>query len=62
MKITTTRLKQISYEDTYSYCILNFERLQARTKGPNGKPLRPPLPCDKGKNAVAQTLARLRRS
>ncbi len=48
MKITTTRLKQISYEDTYSYCILNFERLQARTKGPNGKPLRPPLPCDRG--------------
>jgi len=33
MKITTTRLKQISYEDTYAYCILNFERLQARTKG-----------------------------
>ena len=48
MKITTTRLKQISYEDTYAYCILGFERLQARTKGPNGKPLRPPLPCDRG--------------
>ena len=28
---------------------LEFERLQARTKGPSGKPLRPPLPCDRGK-------------
>ena len=25
---------------------LEFERLQARTKGPDGKPLRPPLPTD----------------
>jgi|TARA_B100001093_G_scaffold198150_1_gene190471 predicted HTH transcriptional regulator len=48
MKITTTRLKQISYEDTYAYCILGFERLQARKKGRDGKPLRPPLPCDRG--------------
>lgn len=55
MKITTTRLKQIAYEDTYSYCILNFERLQARKKGRDGKPMRPTLPCDMGAPKPSRT-------
>ena len=29
--------------------LLEFERLQAKTKGPDGKRLRPTLPCDMGK-------------
>jgi len=34
---------------------LEFERLQAVRKGPDGKPLRPPLPCDMGEPRKSST-------
>ena len=34
---------------------LEFERLQAVRKGPDGKPLRPPLPCDMGAPKPSRT-------
>jgi len=46
MRITKTRLEHLAYENTYARCILKFERLQTSRKGPDGKRLRPTLPCD----------------
>jgi hypothetical protein len=34
---------------------LEFERLQANRKGPDGTPLRPPLPCDMGAPKPSRT-------
>ena len=46
MRRTRTRLEQISYENTYAHCILTLEKFYAKTKGKDGKKLRPPLPID----------------